>query len=473
MHALCRRFIRFLYRPGAARPRPARSGAARIGAAEGRRTASRSSSAFFAGNGAQVVDAARAIAGVYRGDGRLFAMGNGGSSCDAAHIAVEFLHPITAGRPALAAINLAGDMAMMTAVGNDVGFEHVFVRQVLALARPGDGLIGISTSGNSENLLAAFAARQEHGTRHDRPGRPRRRRDGSAVPTSTIAWWCATDSIHRIQETHVAIYHILWDLVHTLLADDRGGAATGSSADEVRRRIPRPGQGAHAAGARFSGWSSASMSAEPRPLQIMEVCGGHTHTIFRYGIEDLLPASDRVRARPRLPGLRAADGPGRRLRRAGRAARGHLHDLRRRDARAGLEEEPAAGQGRGRRRAHGLFAARRACSWRARTRTARGRLLRPRLRDDDAEHRDDGAAGASATACATSRCSATTSRSSRPSRRSSIRPTCSSTASSGPGHVSMVIGTAALRVHRASTTAGRWWSPASSRSTSCSRCGWC
>ena len=67
--------------------------------------------------------AAQAIAGVYRNGGRLFTMGNGGSSCDAAHIAVEFLHPVTAGRPALTAINLSADMAMMTAVGNDVGFS--------------------------------------------------------------------------------------------------------------------------------------------------------------------------------------------------------------------------------------------------------------------------------------------------------------------------------------------------------------
>ena len=59
-------------------------------------------------------------------------MGNGGSSCDASHVAVEFVHPITAGRPALAAINLVADLAMISAVGNDLGFEHVFVRQLLA-----------------------------------------------------------------------------------------------------------------------------------------------------------------------------------------------------------------------------------------------------------------------------------------------------------------------------------------------------
>lgn len=109
--------------------------------------------AFFATSSQAVIEAARTIADTYRKGGRLFTMGNGGSSCDAAHVAVEFQHPITAGRPALTAINLSSDVAMLTAVGNDVGFDHIFLRQIIAQARPGDSLIGLSTSGNSENLL--------------------------------------------------------------------------------------------------------------------------------------------------------------------------------------------------------------------------------------------------------------------------------------------------------------------------------
>jgi D-sedoheptulose 7-phosphate isomerase len=96
--------------------------------------------AFFAASGQAVVDTAKTIAAVYRGNGRLFSMGNGGSSCDAAHVAVEFLHPITAGRPALTAIDLTADRTMMTAVGNDVGFDHIFARQVIAQGRPATGL---------------------------------------------------------------------------------------------------------------------------------------------------------------------------------------------------------------------------------------------------------------------------------------------------------------------------------------------
>lgn len=177
---------------------------------------------FFGAKGPAVVAVAEAIAGVYRRNGRMFSMGNGGSSCDASHFAVEFLHPVTTGRPALTAINLAADMAMITAVGNDVGFGHIFVRQVIAYMAPNDGLVGFSTSGNSENLLAAFAKAKELGAvTIGFAGY-----DGGKMARNPDVDHClvvASESIHRIQESHVAIYHILWDLVHTLLAADRGG----------------------------------------------------------------------------------------------------------------------------------------------------------------------------------------------------------------------------------------------------------
>ena len=180
--------------------------------------------AFFERNGERVVAMAHAIADIYQRGGRLFTMGNGGSSCDAAHIAVEFLHPITAGRPALTAVSLVADTAMLTAVGNDVGIDHIFVRQVIAQARRGDGLIGVSTSGNSPNLLNAFAkARQMGVATLGLSGH-----DGGAMAKSADLDHCLvvqSDSVHRIQETHVVIYHVLWDLVHTLLADQRGGLA--------------------------------------------------------------------------------------------------------------------------------------------------------------------------------------------------------------------------------------------------------
>jgi D-sedoheptulose 7-phosphate isomerase len=178
---------------------------------------------FFAKNGPQVVAAAGAIADVYRRNGRLFSMGNGGSSCDAAHVAVEFLHPVTAGRMALTAIDLSADRTMMSAVANDVGFQHVFVRQLIAQARSGDGLIGLSTSGNSDNLVKAFAKAKEMGvTTIGLSGM-----SGGEIAKIGLDHCLVveTDSIHRVQECHVIIYHILWDLVHTLLADNRGSLA--------------------------------------------------------------------------------------------------------------------------------------------------------------------------------------------------------------------------------------------------------
>ena len=175
--------------------------------------------AFFARNGQAVVDAAKTVADVYRSGGRLFTMGNGGSSCDASHVAVEFLHPITAGRPALTAIDLTCDRTMMTAVGNDIGFDHIFARQIIAQGRRGDGLIGISTSGTSGNLIKAYLKAKEMGLKTiGLTGNTGGEMAKIGLDHCLIV---ETDSIHRIQECHVAIYHILWDLVHTLLADER------------------------------------------------------------------------------------------------------------------------------------------------------------------------------------------------------------------------------------------------------------
>ena len=112
---------------------------------------------------------------------------------------------------------------MCSAVANDVGVEHVFVRQLEAHASAGDTLAGFSTSGNSANLMRAFARARELGllTIGFAGG------DGGEMRASGLLDHCLvveTDSIHRVQEVHVACYHILWDLTHTLLADSRGHA---------------------------------------------------------------------------------------------------------------------------------------------------------------------------------------------------------------------------------------------------------
>ncbi|MEM9728133.1 MAG: SIS domain-containing protein [Myxococcota bacterium] len=184
--------------------------------------------AYFGKNRSAIVGAAETVAATYRQNGRLLAMGNGGSSCDASHIAVEFVHPVTAGRPALPAINLAADTATMTAVSNDVGYGHVFVRQLIAHGRAGDCLIGVSTSGNSDNLINAFETAREMGiSTVGLAGM-----DGGDMARAGLDHCLVveTDSIHRIQECQLATYHILWDLVHTLLADDRGSLGAGGRA---------------------------------------------------------------------------------------------------------------------------------------------------------------------------------------------------------------------------------------------------
>ncbi|MEN0062169.1 MAG: SIS domain-containing protein [Myxococcota bacterium] len=168
--------------------------------------------------GPALVAAARALSQVFAAGGRLLTMGNGGSSCDAAHVAVEFMHPITVGRRALPALQLA-DMPMITAVGNDVGFDQVFARQLLAHGRKGDALLGLSTSGNSENLLEAFRVASSQGlvTMGFTGG------DGGRMATSEHVQHVVrvpSPSVHRVQEGHLVAYHVLWDLVHTLLAHE-------------------------------------------------------------------------------------------------------------------------------------------------------------------------------------------------------------------------------------------------------------
>jgi len=181
---------------------------------------------FFETCGDDMLRAAELLAEGFRRGGRLYTMGNGGSSCDAAHVAVEFQHPVTAGRPALPAHNLAQDMAMLTAVGNDVGFNEVFARQMPGLVKAGDMVLGLSTSGNSRNVLRGLEAAHQLGARTLALAGGA----GGAIARSAsvdLTLLVDSDSIHRIQETHVAIYHVLWDLVHSLLADDRTARPAG------------------------------------------------------------------------------------------------------------------------------------------------------------------------------------------------------------------------------------------------------
>src|SRR5262249_6199268 len=107
---------------------------------------------FFTEHADRITECAAAMARSFDAGGRLFVMGNGGSSCDAAHVSVEFMHPIIEKRPALPAIALTTDTAILTAVGNDQGFAMAFTEQLRMLGRPGDLALGISTSRQSANV---------------------------------------------------------------------------------------------------------------------------------------------------------------------------------------------------------------------------------------------------------------------------------------------------------------------------------
>jgi len=174
---------------------------------------------FFADNRDAILSASLRMAKAFHRGGKLLVCGNGGSATDAQHIAVEFMHQITVGRKALPAICLTNDMAMMTAVANDVGFDDVFTRQIIALANEGDVLLAISTSGNSKNLMHAFAtARRMRMTTVGLAGS--NGGEMAELAAGGLLDFCLTvptSSIHRIQETHVALYHIMWDMVHTFL----------------------------------------------------------------------------------------------------------------------------------------------------------------------------------------------------------------------------------------------------------------
>src|SRR4051812_45087717 len=104
---------------------------------------------FFSENAQQILECSRAITLAFENGGKLFVMGNGGSACDAQHIAVEFMHPIIEKRIALPAVALSVDTALLTAVSNDQDFQLVFAKQIRLLAKKGDIALGISTSGKS------------------------------------------------------------------------------------------------------------------------------------------------------------------------------------------------------------------------------------------------------------------------------------------------------------------------------------
>lgn len=159
---------------------------------------------------AEVAALARLVDETLRAGGKLLFCGNGGSAADAQHLAAEYVVRFRRGRSALAALALTTDSSLLTACGNDLGFEQVFARQVEALGRPGDLLVLHSTSGRSPNLLRAAAAARAKGIRTAallaQGGGPLREQ----VDFSIVI---PTDEVARAQEVQLAIGHAVCEIV--------------------------------------------------------------------------------------------------------------------------------------------------------------------------------------------------------------------------------------------------------------------
>ncbi|CAG1769604.1 partial D-sedoheptulose 7-phosphate isomerase, partial [uncultured bacterium] len=157
-----------------------------------------------------VAGAARMVHEVLASGGTLFFCGNGGSAADAQHIATEYVVRYMRTRRAMAAIALTTDSSLLTAAGNDLGFDQVFSRQVEALVRAGDLLVVHSTSGNSPNVLRAAEAAKGRGARV----LALTARDGGALRAlADLAIVVPTDRTDRAQEIHLMIQHVICELV--------------------------------------------------------------------------------------------------------------------------------------------------------------------------------------------------------------------------------------------------------------------
>jgi D-sedoheptulose 7-phosphate isomerase len=171
--------------------------------------------AVVARDGARIADCARQAAARFGAGGRLFAFGNGGSATDAQQLATLFLNPAGDARP-LPAFGLANDTSVVTALCNDVGVDVVFARQLAAFCGRNDIAVGLSTSGNSGNLLRAFDEASRRGmltiglAGYD---------GGKMAELDSIDYLFVvpSSSVHRIQEAQTTIYQVLWELTAALV----------------------------------------------------------------------------------------------------------------------------------------------------------------------------------------------------------------------------------------------------------------
>ena len=167
----------------------------------------------------RLANCAEDMAARFAAGGRLFAFGNGGSATDAQELATLLLSP-GGDAAALPAFGLANDTSVVTALCNDVGVDVVFARQLAAFGRREDIAVGLSTSGNSDNLIRAFAEASRHGMLTVGLAGY----EGGAmaeVDTIDYLFVAPSTSVHRIQEAQTTIYHVLWELTLAAFAPRR------------------------------------------------------------------------------------------------------------------------------------------------------------------------------------------------------------------------------------------------------------
>jgi D-sedoheptulose 7-phosphate isomerase len=168
---------------------------------------------------AACVKAAEVLSGALRAGRRAFLMGNGGSAADAQHIAAELVGRYKRERRGLPVMALTVNTSCLTAIGNDYSYEMVFARQIEAFAARGDVAIGISTSGNSRNVVQALAAARKIGARTiGLAGRG----GGQMRAVADVCLCVPSDETPRIQESHILIGHILSDIVERELFEHGG-----------------------------------------------------------------------------------------------------------------------------------------------------------------------------------------------------------------------------------------------------------
>ncbi len=166
-----------------------------------------------------IAAASEILLSAYRSGNKLLLFGNGGSAADAQHIAAELVGRFAFDRPALPALALSVNSSCVTAIGNDYGYDLVFSRQIEALGRAGDVAIGISTSGNSPNVLKAVLTAQKMGLHTI----ALTGRTGGNLKSSVDNCICVpSNETPRIQECHILIGHIISDLVEWELFHEKG-----------------------------------------------------------------------------------------------------------------------------------------------------------------------------------------------------------------------------------------------------------